>query len=193
MSRILILILILSSTTLSAQEKSKLQYGGMQHIGIRMESSQTQPYINLINGVRWENYFFGLGVSYDYAFNRWGWGSMPSTMPLYLTARRYFFKKKKFFVLAEGGLNIIAGNDWMTPQGEQNMQYWEKDLGYYASAGLGFKARIGQEVYYTVDLSYNYKQTEFDHHTIDFMEEWTVEKNLIEQQRILLRFGIELF
>lgn len=196
MKNLLAAIFLLVGLAAHAQsEERTIQYGGMQHLGIRMESSNTQPYINIINGIRYKRYFFGVGASYDYTFRGgWGWNAMPSTAPIYLTARHYFFKKKKVFVLAEAGTNIIAGNGYMTKQGENNFEYYEKKWGQYYSIGAGVKAKIGKEIYYTVDLCYNYKHTAYDRFVNNnVVGGWSIEENIFEQQRVLLRLGIEIF
>jgi len=191
------LILCFCAWALGAQAQDhKFTFGAMQHFSFRGEADGIFAAVNMINGVRWDRNFAGLGVAYEPARNNWWWGGfggMPNTLPVYATYRHYRGKKKRWFGLAELGPNVIVNNPWMTRETQNSTDYFKKKIGLYASVGAGMKAKIGRELYYTFDLSYNYKQTSYARNFIDQQNEWSVDDNLFQQQRILLRVGFELF
>lgn len=180
---------MLSTTSLFAQEEAKIKYGGMQQLGVIIEASRVRAMPNLINGVRYKNWFAGIGVGYEINAN-WGWGSSgANTMPLYLDVKYYLFKRKWLFALADVGTNLVVGNEWMQ---NDDRNRFKKYAGYYGNVGLGVKTKFCGKTFYSFDVSYNFKQTRYDHHTKSWQDLWTEEFNNFKQQRILLRFGLEI-
>jgi hypothetical protein len=51
---------------------------------------------------------------------------------------------------------------------------------------------LGKEVYYSFEICSNYKKTGYDLEYLNFLEEWNTEEIRYKQNRILIRFGIEI-
>lgn len=187
---LLVVIITLLSLNLTAQrqDESRFSYGGMQQLGIIVEADRVRALPNLINGIRFDNWFAGIGVAYELDAGWWR-NERVSTMPLYLDVRHYFFKKKWVFALADVGTNLIVGNEWMQ---DDNWNRYRKKVGYYANVGGGIKARLGRETFYSFDVSYNFKQTRYEHDQQNAVNLWEEESNNFKQQRILIRLGIEI-
>lgn len=191
--RVLVLSIILGSLSMIAcaqHEGPRIKYGGMQQLSFIVEATSVRPAPSMINGIRYGKWYAGIGVTYEISENLWRWGGTGvNTMPLFLDTRYYFFKKKWAFALADLGGNFIVGNPWM--QNDDRTRH-EKKVGYYGNLGLGVKARLGRETFYSFDVSYNFKQTRYNSEQRNGVNLWTEEFNNFKQRRILIRMGIEI-
>ena len=172
----------------------KFRYGGMHQIGLLFGDKRSSTCFNFINGIRFSRFFTGIG--FDAQLNRnfnnylssYYVNSTINTSAVYADLRYYINKKKNFFAVVNGGVNLVTENL------ESNVnQNYKKRAGYYTSAGLGFKAKLGKEVFYSFDLSYSIKQTRFNYNYLNFINEWQADKYDIRQYSLLLRMGVELF
>ena len=170
----------------NAQDKRNIKYGGMQQLGVAIEENAVKAMPNMINGVRFGNWFTGVGVAYEINPNRW---RAVNTLPVYLDARYYFFKKKWVFVVSDIGINWTAGNEWMRTQANDKLS---KRSGFYANLGAGVKARLGRSTFYSFDVSYNWKQTRYEYQWEDWQSLIRTESNNFKQRRILIRLGMEI-
>jgi hypothetical protein len=58
---------------------------------------------------------------------------------------------------------------------------------------LGIKSKLAGSVFYSFDLTYNFSSSRYQLHQFNSQhQEWNTEQFIFKQQRILLRFGIEL-
>ncbi|WP_317897314.1 hypothetical protein [Aurantibacillus circumpalustris] len=168
----------------------KIKYGGIQQVGLIFGDRRSSTCFNFVNGIRFSRFFTGIG--FDAQLNRstnyYYENNTNNTTAAYLDLRYYINKKKNFFVVANGGANFIIENM------DGSFRYSYKKLpGYYTALGLGFKARLGKEVFYSFDLSYSIKQIRYNYNYTNFLNEWQTDKYDIRQYSILLRMGIEIF
>ncbi len=181
----LLLLIFYFPSNIQAQ---KVTYGGMQYFGLAVEKDVALPTFSLINGIRYNHFFTGIGFSYEpikYYLNF----TIPLSFPIYLDARYYIGQKKRFYALADGGLTIIKKTEWMT---DTESQRFQKRVGTYGNVGIGVKAKLGKEVYYSFEICSNYKKTGYDREFIDFLNEWNKQEIRYKQNRILIRLGIEI-
>ena len=186
-------LLFMNSYSVAQERKPRLQFGCMQQIGFAIEADRELPAINISNGIRWGagKYYTGLGVGYEFTGKYYYAENLPSTLPVFVDARYYLFKKKWLYGVANAGLNFpIAGKD-----DDYNTEYFRQSYknGIYGGLGAGVKARIGKEVFYTFDLCYNFKQSKIVKERLNHLDIWAAESVDIRQWRILIRMGIELF
>lgn len=171
-----------------AAHGQKLQYGGMQQFGLVFGQNQAVPGFNLVNGVRFKRFFTGIGI--DAQFNQWGnLINSFNTSAICADGRYYINKNKNFFVKADAGVNLISEK---FSSSLLNKQY-KRLPGYCGALGIGFKAKIGAEIYYSFDVNYSIKQTRLNYSFLNFRGEWQTEKYDFRQHAILVRMGIEIF
>lgn len=196
MHKFKLFIVVLLAQLWRPLHSQKITYGGMHQYGLNFGENGVNSSFNFLNGIRYSKFFSGIGVHYEGTnYNRWinYYNSTVnySTVAFYANQRYYINKKKNFFAKADAGVNIIN-----TKLSNNNYEKFKKQPGYYCAAGLGFKAKLGKEVYYSFDLSYAVKQTKYDHERLSFQTGdwmWTKEKFNALQYRILLNIGIEIF
>lgn len=174
----------------------KLQYGGLHQLGLVFGDRRSGTCFNFVNGVRFSRFFTGIGIdaqlnrgidNYYSSYYYYG-NNVNNTSAVYADLRYYINKKKNFFAVINGGANFIFGS---MESGETFN--FKKKPGYYTTCGLGFKAKLGKEVFYSFDLSYCIKQTRYNYNYVNFINEWQTDKYDIRHYSILLRMGIELF
>lgn len=184
------LLLVLVSSAVCGQ---KIQYGGMQQFAMIFGSNNVGIGFNFVNGVRFDRFFAGIGADIRFSRNDYYGGYYSNavawnTTSIFADGRYYINKKKNFFAKLNGGLNFIAQNlpdsDWAK---------YREDEGYYGAVGIGFKARLGNEVFYSFDVSYTTRQTKYNYSYRNFLSEWQTDKYDLRQNRIVLNLGIEIF
>lgn len=178
---------------ISVGYSQKLQYGGIQQFGLIFGESRVSSSFNLVNGLRFGRYFTGIGVdaqfNHRYYYSNNYFSSLPyNNSAVYADLRYYINKKKNFFAIANGGVNLINEKLYSLPN-----EKFKKLSGYYCAFGLGFKAKLGKEVYYSFDVNYAIRQTRFNYDYINFRNEWQTEKYDVRQYSILVRMGLEIF
>lgn len=180
------ILLSLASLSLSGQ---KIQYGGLQQLGFVVSERQTLATFTMINGIRFYRFFTGFGINAELGRGPFYYGyDTYNNSAIFVDARYYINKSKNFFTKLNGGVNYISHKPESYPR-----EKYERPPGYYGSIGLGFKAKIGKEIYYSFDLNYGMKQTRLDHHYLNFLNEWQTEKFDLRQSVITLNMGIEIF
>jgi hypothetical protein len=188
MNRYVLFLLILVQGSIHASAKD-WQFGALQQLGISIADGRVSAFPQLINGVRYKNCFVGLGLAYEPG-PRYYYSLQPPLIPLFLDGRAYFGRKLRYFALSDVGLNFIGfdealrGNEW---------HYYRRQTGYYLNVGLGIKSKLAGSVFYSFDLNYNFSSSRYQLHQFNSQhQEWNTEQFIFKQQRILLRFGIEL-
>ncbi len=170
---------------------SQVTYGGMQQLTLNYTQSGVNPGFLMVNGVRFSRFFTGIGIDiqfrnrnnyYNYSANYF------NTAAIFLDGRYYINKQKNLFCKLNVGGNIITQD---TPD-DQRVRY-DKKAGYYGAAGIGFKARIGKEIFYSFDLSYCMRQTRYDQNYLPYQTDtWFIEKVDLRRNSIMLTMGIEI-
>ncbi len=182
-----ILLFLLALNFDSYSQDSLVHYGGMQQFGLFFTETNTQINFTFINGVRYRRFFVGLGNDILYG----SYSSQLNSSALFLDGRYYINKKKNFFAKVNGGVNLITAKF----SSDDNNKY-KKRPGTFTSAGIGFKARLGNEVFYTFDLNYCYRQSIYNYsykYNFGWNSEWRNEKFDLRQFALLLNMGIEFF
>lgn len=177
----------------SVSYSQKLRYGGIQQLGIVVTEHETRTNFTLVNGLRFGRFFTGIGAHTQ--FNRrfynafYYCNSIFNTTAVYVDGRYYIDKKKNFFTKVNGGVNLI------TQKLETHYYYnFKKRPGYYCSAGLGFKARIGKEIFYSFDITYCLRQIKYAYKNMNYVtRQFETEKFDLRQSAIIITMGIEIF
>jgi hypothetical protein len=128
--------------------------------------------LNLVNGIRFKNYFTGIG--FDLKLSRIGslYTGNYSPTCLYADGRYYFGKNKSFFVKLDQGINGIA-----TELPSSEYERIHRKIGYFGEGGVGVKAKLGNEVYYSIAFSYAFRQTRYNREYYDFWRKaWNTER-----------------
>jgi hypothetical protein len=188
MKKTVILLLCILAFTARGQ---KIRYGGMQQFGLTIGRHGVNTGFSMVNGIRFKRFFTGIGADIQFRNNTVSYESYNpyNNSALFADVRYYINKKKNFFAKVVGGVNLII-NDL----GYSSYEKYDKQAGLYAGAGLGFKARIGKEVFYTFDVSYSVRQTRFVHHYNYFgIYGWQTEKYDLRRFTIQVNMGIEIF
>ena len=179
-------LLAVSFTPLKAQ---KIKYGGIQQFSFLAGNVESEFRLNLVNGIRFKNYFTGIG--FDLKLSRIGslyTGNYTPTC-LYADGRYYFGKNKNFFAKLDQGINGIV-----TELPSYEYERIHRKIGYFGEGGLGVKAKLGNEVYYSIALSYAFRQTRYNREYYDFWRKgWNTEKYDIQQYFLVIHLGLEIF
>jgi hypothetical protein len=169
-------------------EAQKIQYGGMQQMQLNFGEKGLKTGFTLINGVRFWRMFTGIGADAQYSGNNFYRNTGFNTSALFADARYYINKKRNFFAKADGGVNLITQYLPATPGTR-----YQKRTGYYTAFGLGFKARIGKELFYSFDVSYCMRQTRYNQDYQFYSGEWRSNRYDLRQYTLLVNLGFEIF
>jgi hypothetical protein len=168
----------------------KIQYGGLQQLGLTVGESGSNLGFSFTNGIRFKRFFTGIGADIQFR-NRYYYYAPNSfnTSAIYADARYYINKKKNFFAKLNGGVNLIPQKFFYN----NDSRKLKKIPGYYGAIGLGFKAKLSEEVFYTFDISYSMRQIKYDYSYYNhFFREWQTEKFDYRRYAITLNMGLEI-
>lgn len=173
----------------SLVKKKKFQYGGMQQLGIQVGENGTRSVFCVTNGVRYKKFFVGIGADINLYRNFYYFDRQSNNAAFFLDTRYYINKRKNFFGKVDGGVNIITKKSYSSYGSTyKNMP------GGYAAIGLGFKARLGKEVFYSFDINYCFRQTRYNQ---TYKNNWTnqmqTDKYDVRKFLILVNMGLEIF
>jgi hypothetical protein len=166
----------------------KLQYGGMQQLSVIFGDNYTGTGFSFINGVRFRKFFAGVGADALFKKNYYYNINPYNCSAVFVDLRYYINKNKNFFAKADGGVNLINQR-----LGSTSRSNTKKLAGSYLAVGVGFKARLGKEVFYSFDINYAIRETRWINNYIDFRNEWQDDKYSLIQPTILINMGIEIF
>jgi hypothetical protein len=191
LSLTIILFVSLNSIADDTTTVRKIWFGGLQQLGIRFSENSTRPAFTLINGVHYRRLFIGLGADYSFGSNPYYHG-MNSTN-LFLDSRYFVGKNRRFFARMDGGVSLITSNrnDYYYPMGSS--EPFKSRPGYFGAMGIGAKARLGREVYYTVDLCIVLKQMLYSNTYRDWGGREHTDRYDLRQSMIQLNMGLEMF
>lgn len=170
----------------------KIKYGGAQQLSLVFSESSFHYGFNFFNGIRYKQHFSGLGVQYEgISTNNYTLSSFQlRTASFYAGHRYYLNKRKNFFAKAEAGTTLIT-----TKLVNSNFEKFKKFYGAYGAIGIGFKAKLSSEVFYSFDLNYNFRNIRFNREYDNRWDGrgWRTEKFDSKQNRLMLNIGLEFF
>ncbi|HET7114896.1 MAG TPA: hypothetical protein VFI29_00295 [Hanamia sp.] len=144
-----LIVALLISFSVSAQ-KNKVHFHSINSFGLIGGETETGIAFQTINGIRFSNWFSGIGVGIDnYEYK---------TLPLFFDARWYFGSEKKAFVYGDLGYNFPMKNK----PGKEMVYYdnYHFKGGLYSELGIGFKTKFIKKSSIFFSLAYSYKQLE---------------------------------
>jgi len=172
----------------SQAQCQKIRYGGLQQLSLIIGQNSSFGF-TMVNGIRFHKFFTGLGADAQFTGNRYYYDFNPyNTSAAFADVRYYINKNNNFFGKINAGVNMLR--DKMSSSSTYN---YKKLAGYYFAFGLGFKAKLGKEVFYTFDVSYCLRQTRYNYNYVNFIKEWQTEKNDLRQFAIMVNMGFEIF
>lgn len=126
----------------------KIKFHSLNSVGIIFGKSKESISIESVNGIKYKNWFTGIGLGVDYYQNK--------SYPLFIDARKYFWNKEKVFAFADIGYNISANN---SPGTDINyFTSYKLDGGIYSAIGLGLRMKISKGYSLLISTGYSYKQ-----------------------------------
>jgi hypothetical protein len=179
---ILILIVILIYSNVNAQDivkNRKVKFTSSQQIGMSVSSSGGSPTLSILAGVslsKWDFQVGGTVTKYTYFM-----------APYYFDTRFYFLKKRKEYVFANLGNTNLLQRDlpltWNAPPASINASL-------FGTAGIGVKRKMGGELFYIVQIGFNYCKINFDSYTQPWQGELITESNKIIRKGIDFKLGL---
>ena len=131
---ILITSLFFLSSQTMAQTKVKVQFNSYNSIGIVAGKSPVAYTAQTVNGVKFNNWFLGVGFGIDNYFIK--------TLPLFADVKKEFvFKKVRLFLYAD------AGGQFVTKDRKKVMglYIYRTQGNLYLDGGLGVKIKTGKK------------------------------------------------
>lgn len=178
-----VLTFILSLLVTYSVQAQKIKFGALQQIGICGTEDGLGLNFSVTNGIRFKKFFTGIAADIK-LISQTG----ISTTALFLDGRYYINKKQNFFAKADAGVNLITF-------GMQSDRYYsyKKKPGAYAGIGIGYKAKLGNEVFYTFDLNYCLRQTIYSSTYFNHWSRQTQSDKLdFRQFALVLNMGLEI-
>jgi hypothetical protein len=150
---ILVSLLLLMSWKAAAQQKPA--YSAQVLAGMLVGESGSGLQVQLINGVKWNKWFSGIGTSIDWYYKR--------TVPVFVSVNRSLLTKGKNTLLLTGdaGINFPWEESYINYSIRENGTnqkaglYWAGGVGYQFGVGKGGNA-------VQLNLGYSYKQSKED-------------------------------
>ncbi len=185
---VLFILVFVSAMVVFSQEPAKksscgCRFQSVNQIGLIDGSSDTEFHLQTINGLRFGNWFTGIGVGIDYYYVR--------SVPLFFDVRNYWFKKKNSpFVYADIGINFPCVKDY-DDFIFQDINYNE---GLYYDLGLGYKLGLKNTHALSLSAGFNFKRISGKRSYIpcEFMPcAGTTEEFDYKMNRISMKFGWE--
>lgn len=149
MRKILFLILVLSflwPCFLIAQKK-KLQFQSVNQFAITAGESHANTALQTVNGLKFLNYFTGIGVGLDYYRYK--------TVPLFFDGKWFYGENKNAFIYGDLGYNFPLKN---TP--EKNIGYYSDNKfagGLYTDIGIGYAVSLYKKISLQFTIGYSTK------------------------------------
>jgi hypothetical protein len=177
-------IALLNSFSANAQKK-KIKFDSINQFGIVGGESGMSSAFQTINGIKFSNWFSGIGVGVDnYRYK---------TLPLFIDGRRYFDDENKAFVYADLGYNFPLKNK----PGKEIPYYSSYDFtgGIYTDIGIGLQFPLNKKSSFLFSIGYSYKkiQNKIGVYICPFIGPCFVDysKYDLEYGRMVLKAGLE--
>lgn len=140
---LLIIIMFLFCTCVFSQEKPRFK--SMNSAGVAVGESHPQLLVQSVNGVKYNDWFAGLGVGLDeYEIK---------SLPLFLDIRMDFGDEKKGFIYGDFGYNFFLEDKQEKFTGRNTS--WKG--GVYSDVGVGFRTIFIKKVNMIFSLGHSYK------------------------------------
>jgi hypothetical protein len=116
--------------------------------GVAAGESRPSGLFQTINGVRYNNWFAGIGAGLDYYSYR--------TIPVFFDLRRDIGKLNKGFIYADVGYNF----PWKEKPGKEISFYnsYHFTKGLYSDIGIGYKLNLNENPSFLFSAGYSYKK-----------------------------------
>ena len=133
-----------------ATAQKKAIFSSQNYAGLLEGQHGSSPQLQTINGVKFNDWFVGLGTGIDWYYRR--------SIPVFGSVNLDFLKKERrsFYVSGNVGINF----PWQTDNYHNEWGYSETKsyAGLYWSAGLGYKIGIGKKNdALLIQVGYDYK------------------------------------
>lgn len=145
----IILFIVVSLIYFPAKaQQQKAKFNSKNAIGISIGQSGSSLLFQTVNGVSFNNWFYGIGIGADY-YNY-------NSYPLFIDVRRYFGKNGKGFAYGDLGYNMSSNNK----PGKEVYYYqsYKFSGGVYTDFGIGYKIKFISKSFFTVSAGFNYKE-----------------------------------
>ena len=143
--KILIALLICINTT---AQKNKIHFHSFNSFALIGGQSEVSTAFQTVNGIRFSNWFSGVGVSIDnYQYE---------TLPFFFDARRYFGSEKRAFVYGDIGYDFPIKNK----PGNQYYNSYHFNGRIYTDVGFGYQVPLYKKTSFEFSLGYSYKKLE---------------------------------
>ena len=134
---------------ISATAQHKMTFSSQDYVGLLEGEQGSKFQLQSINGVKYGDWFAGLGTGLDWYYRR--------SIPLFMSLNKDLLRKgsRNFFIATDVGINF----PWRVDKDYVSGYTIEKSLpGLYWGAGLGYKIGIGKmNDALLVQLGYSYK------------------------------------
>jgi hypothetical protein len=151
MKRIFILTALFFGVCICLNAQQKPGFSTQNYIGLVAGEAETELQVQTINGVKWKNWFGGIGTGIDWYYLR--------SIPVFASVNRNFLQKGKRSLLlsADAGVNF--------PWVQKNMYYdfppydRKQYSGLYWAGGVGYKFGVGKaDNAILMQLGYSFKR-----------------------------------
>ncbi|MGH2564874.1 MAG: hypothetical protein ACRDE8_09760 [Ginsengibacter sp.] len=148
MKRKFIYILVIVSLSFNASAQKQIQFHSINSAGFLMGQSSGNALLQTVNGIRFKNFFTGVGIGIDYYRYK--------TLPLFFDGRKYFGKKNNGFAYADLGYDFPLKNK----PGKEILYYgtYKFNEGIYTDFGLGYKWKLIKKASFLLSAGYSYKK-----------------------------------
>lgn len=141
------------SNTVTAQpqsEQNKFVYAASMQVGLADgDAEKSALVLHVINGVKYHNWFGGLGVGIDQYANK-------RSLPLYLALQKEFLHKKhRPFLYSNIGYNLSRLKE---SQKSINVTSYKELNGWYYDVGVGYKYVFFKNTALGISAGYSLKQ-----------------------------------
>lgn len=169
----------------------KADYSGQFNVGGLYGSNGTKLQLQTIHGVKYGNFFAGVGLSIDEYYQ--------NSLPLFLHASKGLLRQRsRPFIYANLGANLVDTREKVT-------DYEKKQLknGIYYEAGIGYRVGLNSRLACNISLGYSYKDYYEDRYTKYYyyltnsviptdQQNWDNEfKNKYTLERLSMKIGLE--
>ena len=123
----------------------KPSFTSLNQLGIAWGATGDALQLQSINGVSYKTYSAGIGIGFDYYWER--------TVPLFIDLRKNIFSKKQTpFVYADMGVSI----PWVKSNKENTWFKSDYEEGSYYDIGVGYRIPVNKKMF--ANLSFGFSQ-----------------------------------
>ena len=170
--KILVLLLFLPSLAIAQKKQvtNKAKFQSSLGASILIGYSEPSWNLQLVNGIRINNWFAGIGAGIDNYRYR--------TVPLFLSARKEGLFKRKLFAYLDAGVSIPAVKDQDLPFNQDDKFY----AGFYSETGIGWKIPAGKKTSLRLSAGYSVRTFREKVHSPSFSSFWPDPGNVSENK-----------